>query len=200
MSAIFKLSYGLFVLSAQDEGKDNGCIINTAMQVTDSPLQMSICVNNSNYTTEMIKKTGKFNVSILSQEAKFETFQRFGFQSGRSADKLDGVSNVERTENGIFYWNEGVNAVLSGEVKKVIDIGTHSLFVAEISEQKLLNDVPSATYQYYFDNIKPKPQSEATKEKGYVCSICGYVYKGDKLPEGYVCPVCKHGADVFKPL
>ncbi len=195
MSAIFKLTYGLFVLSAKDGDKDNGCIINTALQVTDSPLQLSITLNKANYTHDMIKNTGKFNLSVLSQEAPFSIFQHFGMQSGKDVNKFDG--EVLRTSNGIAYVEEATNAVLSIDVNKTVDVGTHTIFIGEVTEEKILSDVPSASYQYYFDHIKPKPEQ---KKKGYVCKICGYVYEGDELPEDFICPVCKHGAIDFEPL
>lgn len=195
MSAIFKLTYGLFVLSAKDGDKDNGCIINTALQVTDSPLQLSITLNKANYTHEMIKKTGKFNLSVLSQETPFSVFQHFGMQSGKDVNKFAG--KVPRTENGIVYVEDVANAVLSVDVNNTVDVGTHTIFIGELTEDKILSDVPSASYQYYFDHIKPKPEE---KKKGYICKICGYVYEGEKLPEDFVCPVCKHGAIDFEPL
>lgn len=199
MSALFKLSYGLFVLTAKKGDKDTGCIINTAMQVTDSPTQISICVNNSNYTCELIKETKEYNISILSQNASFDLFKRFGFQSGRNVDKFEGFDAVERAENGINYITEGVNGVLSVKVTKMIDLGTHTMFIGDLVGEKVLDDTPSATYQYYFDHIKPAPENQE-KKKGFVCTICGYVYEGDELPPDFICPICKHGAEVFKPL
>lgn len=197
-NAMFKLTYGLFVLTAREEGKDNGCIINTAMQITTSPNRMLIAVNKGNYTHDMILRTGVFNVSILSQEADFAVFQNFGFQSGRDADKFAGFSDVKRTENGLLCLTKQVNAVISARVVSTADYGSHTLFVAEVTDAEALSGIPSVTYQYYFDHIKPKPQQE--KRKGYVCKICGYVYEGDPLPEDFVCPICKHGAEDFEPL
>ena len=196
MSAIFKLTYGLFVLSAKDGEKDNACIINTALQVTSNPLQVSVTVNKANFTHDMIMKTGEFNLSILSQDTPFEVFQHFGMQSGRDVNKFEG--DVLRTDNGIAYIGGVSNAVNSVKVNKTLDVGTHTIFVGEVTEEHVLSDVPSVTYQYYFDHIKPKP--EATKKKGFVCKICGYVYEGDTLPEDFICPICKHGAEDFEPL
>ncbi|MDY5423739.1 flavin reductase [Hornefia butyriciproducens] len=196
MSAIFKLTYGLFVLSAKDGEKDNACIINTALQVTSNPLQVSVTVNKANFTHDMIMKTGEFNLSILSQDTPFEVFQHFGMQSGRDVNKFEG--DVLRTDNGIAYIGGVSNAVISVKVNKTLDVGTHTIFVGEVTEEHVLSDVPSVTYQYYFDHIKPKP--EATKKKGFVCKICGYVYEGDTLPEDFICPICKHGAEDFEPL
>ena len=196
MSAIFKLTYGLFVLSAKDGEKDNACIINTALQVTSNPLQVSVTVNKANFTHDMIMKTGEFNLSILSQDTPFEVFQHFGMQSGRDVNKFEG--DVLRTDNGIAYIGGVSNAVISVKVNKTLDVGTHTIFVGEVTEEHVLSDVPSVTYQYYFDHIKPKP--EATKKKGFVCKICGYVYEGDTLTEDFICPICKHGAEDFEPL
>lgn len=194
-NALFKLSYGLFVLSAKDGEKDNGCIINTVMQVTDSPKQVCIAVNKQNFTCEMIQKTGKFNLSILSEKAQFDLFKQFGFQSGRNADKFDGIK-CERSENGLLYLTEQSNAYLSCSVVSESDLGTHIMFVASVDDAAVLNDDPSVTYDYYHKNIKPAPQK--TEKKKYVCKICGYVYEGDELPADFVCPWCKHGAEDFE--
>lgn len=198
-AALFKLSYGLFVLTARDGAKDNGCIINTAAQVTSTPLRISIAVNKANYTHDMIAKTGAFNLSILSESTPFRVFQQFGFQSGRNVEKLAG--DEPRMENGIAYLGEHANAVLSGRVVSAVDCGTHTIFIADVTEAHVLSSEPSATYAYYFAHIKPKPQpAEAQKKKGFVCKICGYVYEGETLPADFVCPLCKHGAEDFEPL
>lgn len=198
--AMFALSYGLFVLSAREGERDNACIINTAAQVTDTPKRISITVNKQNLTHDMILKTGVFNLSVLSQDASFAQFQQYGFRSGRdTADKFDGAEPV-RTANGLRYEPVGTNAVLSGKVIQTLDCGTHTLFLAEVTEARVLSDVPSATYAYYFEHIKPKPQPAAEKKTGFVCKICGYVYEGETLPEDYICPLCKHGAEDFEPL
>lgn len=199
MSAIFKFSYGLFVLSAKDGSKDNGCIINTAIQVTSTPLQISICVNKANYTHDLIMKSGEYNLSFLTQQTPFDVFKRFGFQRGKDADKFAGYEDsVARSENGIYYLTKDANAMISVKVSKTVDLGTHTMFIGEITEEKDISDIPSATYQYYFDNIKPKP--EAPKKKGWVCKICGYVYEGEELPPDFVCPICKHGPEDFEPI
>ena len=198
--AMFALSYGLFVLSAREGERDNACIINTAAQVTDTPKRISITVNKQNLTHDMILKTGVFNLSVLSQDAAFAQFQQYGFRSGRdTADKFDGAEAV-RTANGLRYEPAGTNAVLSGKVIQTLDCGTHTLFLAEVTEARVLSAVPSATYAYYFEHIKPKPQPAAEKKTGFVCKICGYVYEGETLPEDYICPLCKHGAEDFEPL
>ena len=197
-----KLSYGLFVLTAQADGKDNGCIINTAAQLTDTPKRINIAVNKANHTHDMIMATGLFNVSILSQKASFDIFKRFGFQSGRDVNKFDGYEgNFVRSANGLTYVTEGTNAFLSAKVIDTYDYGTHTLFIAEITEGTVLNNDPSVTYAYYFEHIKPKPQPKAEEKKvSWVCKICGYVYEGDPLPEDFICPLCKHGAEDFEKL
>lgn len=198
MSAMFKFSYGLFVLTAKEDEKDNGCIINTAIQVTDQPKQVSICVNKSNYTCGMIERTGVFGLSFLSQDVTFDTFRHFGFQSGKDTDKFADYGDVKRSEAGLLYLTKGVNAFISVKVNRTVDLGTHMMFIGDVMEEEVLSDVPSATYQYYFDHIKPQP--EKPKVKGYVCKICGYIYEGDPLPADFICPLCKHGAEDFEPL
>lgn len=197
-----KFSYGLFVLSAQADGKDNGCIINTAAQLTSSPNRINIAVNKANHTHDMIMATGIFNISFLSEKTSFDTFKRFGFQSGRDTDKFAGFeSSVARSANGLLYVTEGTNAFMSAKVVDSYDYGSHTLFVAEVTEAQILNTDPSVTYAYYFDHIKPKPQPKIEEEKhGYVCKICGYVYEGDTLPDDFICPLCKHGADDFEKI
>ena len=202
-NAMFKFSYGLFVLTAKDGAKDNGCIINTASQLTDTPKRITIAVNKANYTHDMILKTGVFNVSVLSEDVGMDTFKRFGFQSGRSADKFDGCEGLQRSVNGLYYLTGCTNAVLSGKVIQSIDCGTHTLFIADVTEAKVLSKEPSVTYAYYFANIKPKPLPAAMTEgpkKGWICKICGFIYEGDPLPADYICPICKHGAADFERL
>ncbi len=196
-SAIFKLSYGLFVLSANDGEKDNGCIVNTVTQVTDTPKRITVTVNNANLTHDMILKSGKFNVSVLSCDTPFEIFEKFGFVSGKQKDKFADISDKAVADNGILYLTKYANALISAEVISSRDLGTHTEFLAEVTEGKILSDTPSMTYQYYFDNVKPKPQK---KKKGYVCKICGYVYEGETLPKDFVCPLCKHPASDFEPI
>ncbi len=196
-AAAFKLSYGLFVLTARDGEKDNGCIVNTVFQVTDNPFKISVTVNKNNYTHDMIKKTGVFNVSVLTESVPFSVFQHYGFKSGRDTEKINS-STMPRSENGVVYLSAFTNAFMSAKVVEETDCGTHTMFIAEVTEAQTLSDERSVTYQYYFDNIKPKPQPQ--KKKGFVCQICGYVYEGDELPEDFVCPICKHSADAFKPL
>ena len=198
-SALFKISYGLFVLTAREGDKDNGCIINTLLQVTNTPKRVTIAVNKANYTHGMIQRTGMFNVSILTTETPMKVFKHFGFQSGKDTNKFEECETENRTENGLLYIPKFVNAVISGKVTDAYDYGTHTVFVADVTEAFKLSDVPSVTYQYYFDHIKPKPEPVPEK-KGYVCKICGYVYEGDSLPEDFICPICKHGAADFEKL
>lgn len=197
--AMFKLSYGLFVLTAREGQKDNGCIINTVMQVTDATKRIAIAVNKANYTHDMIRRTGVFNISVLSTDAPFRLFCQFGFQSGRDADKFTENENIVRTLNGLRYVEESSNAVISCKVIREVEFDTHTMFLAEVTEAAVLNSTPSVTYQYYFDHIKPQPQP-TTEKSGYVCKICGYIYEGDELPDDYICPLCKHGAEDFEKL
>ena len=193
-------SYGLFVLTARDGNKDNGCIINTAIQAASEPLRVSIAVNKANYTHDMICKTGTFNLSFLTEDSKFATYQNFGFQSGRDADKFESI-RFRRSANGIAYLTEETNAYLSGKVVQSIDLGSHTMFIAEVTGGEVLSRAPSVTYSYYFANIKPKPVVEQEKEKkGWICTICGYIYDGEELPEDYICPICKHPASDFQRL
>ena len=200
--SVQKFSYGLFVLTAQADGKDNGCIINTAAQLTSTPNRINIAVNKANHTHDMILNTGVFNVSVLSQKASFDIFKRFGFASGKDTDKFAGYEgNVARSANGLLYVTEGTNAFMSAKVIDAYDYGTHTLFIAELTEAAVLNQDPSVTYAYYFDHIKPKPQPKIEEKKtGWVCKICGYVYEGDELPADFICPLCKHGADDFERI
>ncbi len=195
-----KLSYGLFVLTAKDGDKDNGCIINTAIQVTSEPNRISIAVNKGNYTHDMVLKTGVFNVSILSEAAQFDTFKHFGFQSGRDVDKAVGITYKRSTNNVIYLDSAEVSAFLSGKVIETVDLGTHTLFVADVTDGKVLSSIAPATYAYYFAHIKPAPEVKQESKKGWICTICGYIYEGDPLPEDFICPVCKHPASDFKKM
>ena len=198
-NAMFSLSYGLFVLTARDGAKDNGCIINTVTQLTDSPKRISIAVNKANLTHDMIVKTGEFNVSVLSNDAPFALFQHYGFQSGRNTDKFAGVQGMARSTNGIYYIPYCTSAFLSAKVTQTVEFETHTLFIADVTEAKVLSNVPSMTSAYYFANAKPKPAA-LQKQTGWVCKICGWVYEGEELPPDIVCPLCKHGAADFERL
>jgi len=197
---MFKLSYGLFVLTAKDGAKDNGCIINTVTQITQTPPRITIAVNKANFTHDMILKTGQFNVSILTESAPFRVFQHFGFNSGKDMNKFAECPKEERTANGILFVPKFTNGVISGKVAQSFDYGTHTLFVADVSQSFALSSERSVTYQYYFDHIKPKPQPKPEIKKGFICKICGYVYEGETLPDDFICPICKHGADDFEPI
>ena len=199
-NALFKLSYGLFVLSAEADGKHNGCIINTAVQLTDTPKRITIAVNKANFTHDMILKTRKFNVSVLSTSTPFALFKQFGFQSGRDVEKFDGKYEIRVSENGLVYLSQYANAVISGKVVDALDYGTHTLFVADVTEARVLSSEPSVTYSYYFEHIKPKPQPKEDSKPGWVCKICGYVYESEDLPADFICPLCKHGAEDFEKL
>lgn len=195
--AMFNLSYGLFVVTAREGKKDNGCITNTVIQVTTTPNRVSVTINKDNYTHGMIKRTGLLNVSVLSQDATFDTFKHWGFQSGANVDKALGIT-FSRADNGVIYISEGVNAVLCCKVVKSVDLGTHTSFFADVTDAYIVSNTPSATYAFYLSNIKPKP--EVTNKKGWICTICGYIYEGDPLPEGFTCPVCKHPASDFNRI
>lgn len=201
--AMYKLSYGLFVLTAKEEGKDNGCIINTAIQAASDPNQVSICVNKLNHTHDMIQRTGEFTVSILSQNASFDLFKHFGFQTGREVDKFTDFTACARGANGIYYINDGTNAYISVKVTKTEDLGSHTMFIGTVTDMEVLSGVPSVTYEYYLNNIKPKPQAVSTTEEVQTvwrCTICGYEYVGEELPADFVCPLCKHPASDFEKI
>lgn len=201
--AMYKLSYGLFVLTARENEKDNGCIINTAIQAASDPNQLSICVNKANYTHDMIVRTGKFTVSVLSEQADFELFRHFGFQSGRDVDKFADFTDCARSADGLFYITKGTNAYISVSVAKAVDLGSHTMFIGEITDMAVLSDVPSTTYEYYQSHIKPKPQAVGKTEDGQTvwrCRICGYEYVGEELPKDFICPICKHTASDFDKI
>jgi len=197
--AMFALSYGLFVLAAREGEKDNGCIINTAMQVTVKPNRILFTVDKANLTCGMVRGSGKFTLSILSVRAGFELFERFGLRSGRDTDKFKDFSGAERGENGVMRLTQGCNAWISGKVVSETDLGTHVLFLADVEDGDVTAPEPSATYAYYQANIKPKPAAPAGKKR-WVCRVCGYVYEGDALPADYICPICKHPASDFEPM
>ena len=199
--AMYNLSYGLFVLTARSGEKDNGCIINTAGQVTSTPNRITVTVNKENYTNDMIRESGKFNISVLSERADFALFRHFGFQSGRTVDKFADYSACKRSENGLYYITQGTNAYLSATVEQTIDLGSHTMFIASVEDMDVLSQDPSATYAYYQSSIKPKPEQEQKVSGGKVvwrCTICGFVYEGEELPPDYVCPLCTHPASDFE--
>lgn len=199
--AMYKLTYGLFVLTSGRDGKDSGCIINTAGQVTSEPNRISIAVNKANFTHDLVKDSGKFNLSILSEKAGFDTFRHFGFQSGREVDKFAGYTDCERSQNGLYYVTAGTNAYISATVEQAIDLGSHTLFIAAVDDMEVLSDEPSASYAYYQSSIKPKPEKLASGGKTvWRCSVCGYIYEGEELPADFICPLCKHPASDFEKV
>ncbi len=201
-TALFTLSYGLYVLTAREGDRDLGCIVNTVTQLTENPTRIAVSVNKQNFTNEVIQRTGVFNVSVLTEAAPMDLFRHFGFQSGRDVDKFAGRADPV-SENGLRYLDGPVNALISGKVEQAIDCGTHMLYIALVTEARKLSDAPSMTYAYYFANVKPRPQPKPAQEKprrGFVCRICGYFYEGDELPPDFICPLCKHGAADFEPV
>ncbi len=199
--AMYNLSYGLFVLSAKQGEKDNGCIVNTVGQVTTEPNQITVAVNKLNLTHDMIAETKKFTASILSEKADFSLFQRFGFQSGRNADKFLLFDGKKRVANDTFAVTQGTNGYISAYVTQQIDVGTHSIFLASVTDMDIWGDAPSATYAYYQSNIKPKPERRAQAGKTiWRCRVCGYEYVGDELPADFICPICKHSASDFEKV
>lgn len=199
--AMYKLSYGLFVLTSAFEGRDGGCIINTGIQVTSEPNRISIAVNKGNFTRELVEKSGRFNLSILSEAASFETFRHFGFQSGRDVDKFADASDCRRSANGLYYITSGTNAYISATVEQSIDLGSHMLFIAAVDDMEVLSQELSATYAYYQSEIKPKPAQQAPSGKTvWRCTVCGYVYEGEELPADFTCPLCKHPASDFEKV
>ena len=195
--AMYKLTYGLFILTAKEEEKDNGCIVNTVTQVTTEPNRITVAVNKKNYTHDMILRTGTFNVSVLTENSRFETYRHWGFQSGAETDKMEGIT-FQRAENGIVYNEDQCNVYISAKVVSATDLGTHTLFLADVTDARALADEESVTYSYYQKNIKTAPKTEG--KKGFICTVCGYIYEGDTLPEDFVCPLCKHPASDFKKL
>ena len=194
--ALYQITYGLYLLSAKADGQDNACIINTAVQVANDPTRIAISVQKGNLTHDMIMASGRFNVSSLTTQAPFGLFQRFGMQSGRTARKFDGFDAVTRTENGLYALTDYANAYFSAKLARSVDLGSHTLFIAELTDAQVLSDVPSCTYGYYQSSIKPKPQAQ--KKATWVCTVCGYVYEGEELPDDFVCPLCKHGKEDFQ--
>ena len=204
LNAMNNLSYGLFVVTAKMD-KDNGCITNTVMQITTSPNRISLAVNKNNLTHDMIMRTGKFNVSIISQNADFELFKHFGFVSGKTVDKFADFYDYERADNGVTYITKGTNAVICAQKIGAIDMGTHTLFIADVTDCFNLSSTPSATYAYYHANIKPKRVEKKAEEKKegktvWVCKICGYEHEAEELPDDFICPLCKHPKEDFEKI
>ena len=196
--ALYQLSYGVFVLTTRTKDRMNGCITNTCMQVANSPARVAISVLNTNYTCDLIKESGVFAVSVLDETCNFQTIKYFGMQSGRDVNKFIGFDDVRRADNGILVLSRYASAYISLKLVRTLDLGSHTLFIAELEDAQVLSDLPACTYGYYQSDIKPKPQPE--KKKGWVCSVCGHVYEGEELPEDYVCPLCRHGREDFQPI
>lgn len=196
--AMYKIGYGLYVLTVKDGEVDNGCITNTVMQVTTTPNRIVVTVNKQNYTHDLMLKQEAFNVSIIDVTAPFELFKQFGFKSGRDTDKFLDFDAKKRSENGVYYVTEHCNAYISAKIISTTDLGTHTMFVADVTDGAVLSDYDSATYAYYHSNIKPKPDNSGVK--GWRCKICGYIYEGEDLPPDFICPICKHPASDFEKI
>lgn len=196
-TALFRIGYGLYVVTSNDGKKDNGLIVNTVIQLTDQPNRVAVNINKENYSHHVIKQTGVMNVNCLSVEAPFQVFENFGFQSGRQADKFAGWE-TPRSENGLVILPKYINAFMSLKVEQYVDLGTHGMFICSVAEARVINKKDTMTYTYYQENVKPKPQTEG--KKGFVCTVCGYIYEGDVLPDDFICPLCKHGVADFVPI
>ena len=197
MTALFNIGYGLYVITSNDGKKDNGLIVNTVTQVTNSPNRVAVCINKQNYSHHIIKQTGVMNVNCLSVEAPFSVFETFGFQSGRNADKFADVE-VLRSDNGLVFLPKYINSFMSLKVEDYVDLDTHGMFICSITEARVMNDKETMSYTYYQNNVKPKPETDG--KKGWVCKVCGYIYEGEELPDDFICPLCKHGASDFEPI
>lgn len=196
-TALYKIGYGLYVVTSNDGKKDNGLIVNTVIQVTDTPLGVAVTINKANYSHNVIKETGKMNINCLTVNAPFEVFEKFGFKSGRETDKFLNET-TQKSENGLAVLSKYINSFISLNVENYVDLGTHGMFICSVTESQVISDEESMTYAYYHSKVKPKPQTE--KKSGYVCKICGYVYEGDVLADDFICPWCKHGASDFEKL
>ena len=197
LTALFNIGYGLYVVTSNDGKKDNGLIVNTVSQVTNTPNRIAVTINKDNYSHHVIKQTGIMNVNCLSVEAPFKVFETFGFQSGRNVDKFADCKPL-RSDNGLAFLPKYINSFMSLKVEQYIDLDTHGMFICSVTESRVITNAETMTYTYYQANVKPKPQTDG--KKGYVCKICGYVYEGDPLPEDFICPLCKHPASDFEPI
>lgn len=197
LTALFNIGYGLYVVTARDGAKDNGCIVNTVSQVTNSPNRIAVCINKQNLTHDMVAKTGVMNVNCLSTDAPFSVFEHFGFQSGRDCSKIVG-DGILRSDNGVSFLGMYINSFMSLKVEQTVDLDTHSMFICSVTEARVITDVETMTYTYYQNNVKPKPETDG--KKGWVCKVCGYVYEGEDLPDDFICPLCKHGVADFEPI
>ena len=197
LTALFNIGYGLYVVTSNDGKKDNGLIVNTVTQVTNSPNRVAVCINKQNYSHHVINSTGIMNVNCLSVEAPFKVFENFGFQSGRNVDKFADCTPL-RSDNGLVFLPKYINSFMSLKVEDYIDLDTHGMFICSVTEARVVSDKETMTYTYYQNNVKPKPQTDG--KKGWVCKVCGYVYEGEDLPEDFICPLCKHGVADFEPI
>jgi len=197
LTALFHIGYGLYVVTSHDGRKDNGLIVNTVTQVTNTPNRVAVTINKENYSHHIIKQTGKMNVNCLTEDAPFAAFEKFGFVSGRNVDKFADCEPL-RSDNGLIFLPRYINSFMSLQVEQYIDLGTHGMFLCSVTEARVLSDRPTMTYTYYQEHVKPKPETEG--KKGFVCKICGYIYEGDTLPDDFICPLCKHGASDFEPI
>ena len=197
LTALFNIGYGLYVVTSNDGKKDNGLIVNTVTQVTNSPNRVAVCINKQNYSHHTIKNTGVMNVNCLSVDAPFSVFENFGFQSGKNVDKFANWEPL-RSDNGLVFLPKYINSFMSLKVEDYVDLDTHGMFICTVTEARVLSDKETMTYTYYQNNVKPKPETEG--KKGWVCKVCGYVYEGDELPEDFICPLCKHGVADFEPI
>ena len=197
MTALFRIGYGLYVVTTNDGRKENGLIVNTVTQLTDNPYRVAVNINKANYSHHVIQQTGVLNVNCLSVDAPFSVFQQFGFQSGRTVDKFAG-EKINRSGNGLIFLDKYINAFMSLKVEQYVDLGTHGMFICSVTEARVINDRDTMSYTYYQQNVKPQP--ETAGKKGFVCKVCGYIYEGDELPADIICPLCKHGAVDFEPI
>lgn len=197
LSALFNIGYGLYVVTSNDGKRDNGLIVNTVSQVTNSPNRIAVTINKDNYSHHVIKQTGKMNLNCLSVDAPFSVFENFGFRSGRNADKFENCPPL-RSDNGLAFLPRYINSFMSLKVEQYVDLDTHGMFICSVTEARVISDVETMTYTYYQKNVKPKPQTDG--KKGWVCKVCGYIYEGDELPEDFICPLCKHGVSDFEPI
>ncbi len=197
LTALFKIGYGLYVVTSNDGKKDNGLIVNTVTQVTNTPNRIAVTINKENYSHHIIKQTGIMNVNCLSVDAPFKVFEAFGFVSGRNVDKFKDCDPL-RSDNGLVFLPRYINSFMSLKVEQYVDLDTHGMFICSVTEARVINNNETMTYSYYYDNVKPKPETEG--KKGFVCKVCGYVYEGDTLPDDIICPLCKHGASDFEPI
>ena len=197
LSALFKIGYGLYVVTSNDGKRDNGIVVNSITQLTNTPNRIGVTINKDSYSHHIIKQSGKMNVNCLSVDAPFSVFENFGFKSGRNADKFEGVTPL-RSDNGLVFLDKYINSVISLKVEQYVDLGTHGMFICSVTEARVISDKETMTYNYYLENVKPKPETEG--KKGYVCKICGWVYEGDKLPDDIICPICKHPASDFEKI